>query len=503
MATAVVRQKQKFAFRSQEPSPTATPKDIVRSDFRRKSPEVLLSMTDKAEHAAAMSDRELCNHIRRILGPIRFILRENLPYIIEARKRFAQQGRRVPLPGKPTFAEWIRQTLGFSDRYVRQMLQDARDGEAPRAIVRAPRIETPAAAMAVASAGFRLAHAVLHKDGERAVSLARQLTSTARNGVLLKDDNAKLSDERITPGDHETLFVQFQEQIGALADKALMPLKRDQREQALRSLFEAIACNYFERALVDVVGLSPSREPHNIVYPGGKGHLAKTIVSFLPKHGDTYVEPFAGRANVFWAAATHLNFKRWWLNDLRTVPFFRALQSMGATVHVPPRTRREYQRQWEAFKQGDEMATLLEPYLTFGGGGYGHGGFGGKRTASQSSYQRILRECHRIMKVISPRITSIDWSQMGLEQLTPDDVVVLDPPYKNADVRAYKANDIDHDKLLSVLKKAKFRWILCGYRHRDYVLKLGEPFFTEDVQLRSANCRTHRELRVECLWKNF
>jgi hypothetical protein len=269
-------------------------------------------MTDKAKHAAAMSDRELCQHIGRILGPIRFILRENLPYIIEARKRFAQQGRRVPLPGKPTFTEWIRQTLGFSDRHVRQMLQEAREGDAPRAIVRAPRIETPAAAMAVASAGFRLAHAVLHKDGTKAVTLAKEITATTRNGLLPTED-CGAAIERLRQGDHGALFQLFQEQLGGFADDVFMPLSRNQREQALRSLFEAIARNYFERALVDVVGLSPSREPHNIVYPGSKGRMAKTIVSYLPMTGNTYIEPFAGRASVFWLAATQLNYQRWWL----------------------------------------------------------------------------------------------------------------------------------------------------------------------------------------------
>jgi hypothetical protein len=34
--------------------------------------------------------------------------------------------------------------------------------------------------MAVASAGFRLAHAVLHQDIERAASLAKEITATTR-----------------------------------------------------------------------------------------------------------------------------------------------------------------------------------------------------------------------------------------------------------------------------------------------------------------------------------
>jgi site-specific DNA-adenine methylase len=77
----------------------------------------------------------------------------------------------------------------------------------------------------------------------------------------------------------------------------------------------------------------------------------------------------------------------------------------------------------------------LEPYLTFAGGGYGKGGFGGKRTASQASYQRIIRECHRIMKVMKPTITSLDWSET-LKGLAKDDTVFLDPTYLDGKVPA-------------------------------------------------------------------
>ncbi len=195
--------------------------------------------------------------------------------------------------------------------------------------------------------------------------------------------------------------------------------------------------------------------------------------SLLPKSGDTYVEPFAGRGSVFWVAATQLNYQRWWLNDLRTAPSFRAVLSVGGTLQVSPRTKAEYYIQWEAFNGGDATAILLEPYLTLAGGGYGKGGFGGKRTASQASYQRIIRECPRIMKVMSPKITSLDWSET-LKGLGKNDTVFLDPPYLDGNVRAYRADDVDHEELVRVLLKAKFRWVLSGYAHPVYA-GLGKP----------------------------
>ena len=110
--------------------------------------------------------------------------------------------------------------------------------------------------MAVASAGFRLAHAVLHKDSERAASLAKEITATTRNGVLPKEDCGPAI-MTLKPGDHGALFRLFQQHLGAVADDVLMPANRNQREEVLRQFFESIARNYFERALVDVVGLLP------------------------------------------------------------------------------------------------------------------------------------------------------------------------------------------------------------------------------------------------------
>jgi len=125
-----------------------------------------------------------------------------------------------------------------------------------------------------------------------------------------------------------------------------------------------------------------------IPYPGGKVRLAQTIVSFLPKRGRTYCEPFVGRGSVFFAGASRLQFKQWWLNDIATASFFEAILRFGDIVEVPPRSKEEYYRQWELARLGDQRAIILEPYLTFGGGGYGSGGFGGKKGASASGFTK-------------------------------------------------------------------------------------------------------------------
>jgi site-specific DNA-adenine methylase len=107
-----------------------------------------------------------------------------------------------------------------------------------------------------------------------------------------------------------------------------------------------------------------------IPYPGGKGRLARFIISQLPKQGRSYVEPFVGRGNLFWAATeAGLQYDKWWINDIVTIPFFRAVKHAGHMLKVPIRCRAEFERQRQASLSGDSTAILLEPYLTFSGGG--------------------------------------------------------------------------------------------------------------------------------------
>lgn len=241
-------------------------------------------------------------------------------------------------------------------------------------------------------------------------------------------------------------------------------------------------------------------------YPGGKARLAPTLVSFMPPQGRSYVEPFAGRGNVFWAAASSgLDFKEWVLNDIRTAPFFEAIRATGDTVEVPIRSREEYYQQWEGFKQQDFKAVLLEPYLTFGGGGYGAGVKGVPHSASAEGYAKTMRACHDLMVKKDVLVTSFDWAHIAWPAFGPEDFVYFDPPYIGADVKPYRPGDLKHEDLVRLLKEAKFRWMLSEYRNNLYVRELGEPFLTRDVQLKATNYRQDggKERRVECVWKNY
>jgi hypothetical protein len=106
------------------------------------------------------------------------------------------------------------------------------------------------------------------------------------------------------------------------------------------------------------------------------------------------------------------------------------------------------------------------------------------------------------MQHAKPRLTSLDWRNMGLDRLSADDVVVLDPPYPDSNPRSYTDDGVDYEALVDLLLRAKFKWILCGYPHPLHC-RLGKPFWARDVRFLCVRNTYHPEERSECLWSNF
>jgi site-specific DNA-adenine methylase len=251
--------------------------------------------------------------------------------------------------------------------------------------------------------------------------------------------------------------------------------------------------------------LTPAHTP-TFAYPGGKCRLATTIVSFMPTTGGTYLEPFAGRGNVFFRAAATLQYCRWHLNDIRMAPFFDAIISHGNTIQVPEHTRREFELQKAAHHGSDPIAILLAPYLTYSGAGYAAGYRAEKGSPLRHHYQSTLRCAHQILIWTRPSITNVDW-KLAVADLGEDDFAYFDPPYLGAKVHGYGVQDMNHAEMIDVLKSARFRWLLSEYEHPLYLKAFGQPFWRKNVQLCATNFGKNidhgRARRVECLWRNY
>ncbi len=85
---------------------------------QKRTPDFQAKPAD--DFVRTLSDAELVD--RCVQGFKR--LRELIPFLREARRRWAQPGRRVPVPGRPCWTEWITQNLHVTPRRVQQLLNE-------------------------------------------------------------------------------------------------------------------------------------------------------------------------------------------------------------------------------------------------------------------------------------------------------------------------------------------------------------------------------------------
>lgn len=233
-------------------------------------------------------------------------------------------------------------------------------------------------------------------------------------------------------------------------------------------------------------------------YPGGKARLRRRLVAYFPTSGRRYIEPFAGRGNVFFLARSVLNFKHWLLNDLYTFPFFCAVQSVDFNL-LPETVDRDAFQVLKAHAESP-LAALLEPRVTYSGKGYAFGHSG--RVANHIPYQK----CHYIKMLEAARglpagvaLFRQAWDRLPYGLYGPDDFVYFDPPYDGTAIGSYP--NIDHEHLLSLLSTASFRWALSGYATPLYLSRLGPPAIAwERCAEIAATSGQSGQKRIECLW---
>jgi site-specific DNA-adenine methylase len=278
-------------------------------------------------------------------------------------------------------------------------------------------------------------------------------------------------------------------------------------------------------------------------YHGSKGKLAKHIIPLLPPSGKRFIEPFAGRGNVYFRVAQELDYEEFWLNDQYTFRFFQALQhSMddGVGWTLPDRSKIDkgffeflrqkageriqkenpqlgtsYDRIFRPVTQpGGTKAWVVEQYpplfviecfLSYSGGTYKSRMKGtSEGSVSKEGFMNSVRLAYEIMQRTKPSVTYYDYKHVLLE-CGPGDVAYIDPPYKDASVTAYSDKTLDHGEMMQMLLNAKFKWVLSEYENEIYkplTEKFGEPIRIK-VPKAMGISRDKQPIVVECLWKNF
>lgn len=231
-------------------------------------------------------------------------------------------------------------------------------------------------------------------------------------------------------------------------------------------------------------------------HPGGKARIRETLYQFFPESGRKYLEPFAGRGNVFFEWYKRSTFTSYQLNDLNYATFFTALKQADLTqlpFEVNEFNFEVWQNRWLA---SDPIAHILEPKITFRGKGY-PAGYGDKHY-NKGNYQNICSQAQEILKDSRIIISRSDWAHLDYDNLNEEDFVYLDPPYYKTSGVGY--GNIDHTELLARLSEVNFRWVLSGYESDLYYVWLGEPALK--LERPHEMCTDFGATTMECIWTN-
>lgn len=225
-------------------------------------------------------------------------------------------------------------------------------------------------------------------------------------------------------------------------------------------------------------------------YVGGKNRLAQTIISLFPGH-TTYVEPFAGGAQVFFHKQPS---KVEVLNDLdgEIVNFFRVCQwhhgELVRYLHYCLMSRK-----WHKILKQTDPATLTDVqragrfyYLqknSFGGlvlkNNY-HYGVTHRPNYNPQRIPEVIEETHR--RLMGVQIESQPYELILQRYDRPTTLFYLDPPYWGRRLYRYNFTEADFISLEKRLHLLKGRFILSLNDHPD-VRKLFGAFRMEQTSI--------------------
>lgn len=262
-------------------------------------------------------------------------------------------------------------------------------------------------------------------------------------------------------------------------------------------------------------------------YMGGKARITEWLLEHFPYEGRNYIEPFAGKGNVYFAAVQRLSYQRWLLNDKYTVPFFEAI--LQADLGGLPETL-ESDHEFILPNTSGHIPLLLESVVSYGGKGYKSSGCRIDwrwRYDKQRLIDKFLRSRSFLRKA---QITSYDWREFlamfsgwlpgeqrwetdevmeqrefkpGLK-LSDQDFIYFDPPYWDTK-SSYP--QINHHALISYcnwLSEFGVRWAISGYDnfvYEDNLEYMWKYQIERNVEMTSINGELTPS--IETLWTNY
>ncbi len=235
-------------------------------------------------------------------------------------------------------------------------------------------------------------------------------------------------------------------------------------------------------------------------YQGGKSRIVNWLKLHFPSRGRIYLEPFAGRANVFFGIVKSFSYQEWRLNDCNTANFLKAIKEIDLK-ELDKINNADWSLFYDLSQKPDSLlAEVMAPIITFAGKGYKAGYVGETRSIDMNRVKQRIKEAKILLQGV--RITDKNYINLTeWRELDERDFVYCDPGYTDWQGNAY--GNIYHPHLLELLTKNsnKFRWALSGYDNELYQKILGKPCYkiTRDFPMMNLSL-SEDEKREECLW---
>lgn len=232
---------------------------------------------------------------------------------------------------------------------------------------------------------------------------------------------------------------------------------------------------------------------------GGKARLREWLIGLFPKTGYRYIEPFAGKGNVFYLVKQNLDYNYYILNDLDG--FLCVLKTFDCYL-LPEKINKKNFSYWKKTK--NKTAKILEPRITFAGKGYKFGFSGSSGTHVGYDKKNYTNNCQIAINLLQKTdIYRYDYYYLlSSLDITENDFIYFDPPYYNTKT-CY--NNIDHEKLIKLINKLKCNWALSGYASELYTKNLkykNKYVFERNSEIKSSN-KGERVPVNEILWTNY
>lgn len=259
-------------------------------------------------------------------------------------------------------------------------------------------------------------------------------------------------------------------------------------------------------------------------YPGGKLKVVNYIKRLMEENdlcGGTYIEPYAGGANVALSLLLSKYAKRIKINDIdRSIYAFwysvlMETENLCRMIQDTDVTMETWERQHEMQKNKKEADLLELGFSTFflnrtNRSGILNGGvIGGKAQTGKYKIDARYNKKDLIerIEVIAAQRNKIELTSMDAVALikrykrppAAKTLCYLDPPYyvKGKDLYLNYYNDNDHQKIADTIMKYKGKWII-SYDAVEFIKKLYEDYKQTEYYLSysAGNPSKGRELMI-------